>query len=503
MSHILQVEAVCKSFFNVRVLRDVSLSLERGHILGLVGENGAGKSTLMNILGGVLTPDSGSVLVEGRRLALRNPQHAAEHGIAFIHQELNLFGNLTVAENLFVPRFPRRRVLGFPVLDNKTIQQRARQLLELVGLGISTDTLVGDLSPGERQLVEIAKALNVDARILILDEPTTSLTNREAERLFSLIERLRAKDISMIYISHALADVLRLCDEICVLRDGCMVAHGPKSEFSFASMISLMTGQNLEELYPTRQSRASNEPKLEVRHLSQRGVVKDLNFRLNKGEVLGLFGLMGAGRTELARMIFGLDSHAEGDVVIDGVVAQNNTPHDRVRQRVAFVTEDRRQEGLFMEASVASNVAAVALPAYSRFGFVDQDHFAEAVTRVGRSVGLSASALLSREVRSLSGGNQQKVVLSKWFLAKPKVLILDEPTRGVDVVAKHEIYGLMNRFVSEGGALLLISSEIEELLGMCDRILVMRNGEICDHLARPEFNSERILRSAFGAGALP
>ncbi len=501
MSHVLQVDAVCKSFFNVRVLHDVSLLLERGHILGLVGENGAGKSTLMNILGGVLTPDSGSVSVEGRCVTLRNPQHAAQQGIAFIHQELNLFGNLTVAENLFIPCFPRRRVLGFPVLDNKTMQQRTRQMLELVGLSISPGMLVDDLSPGERQLVEIAKALNADARILILDEPTTSLTNREAERLFSLIDRLRGKGMSMIYISHALGDVLRICDDICVLRDGRVVAQGRKSEFSAASMISWMTGQDLKELYPARQSRVSQEPRLEGRHLSERGVVKDLNFRLNKGEVLGLFGLMGAGRTELARMIFGLDSHSEGDVAVDGE-ARDSTPRDRVRQRVAFVTEDRRAEGLFMEASVASNVAAVALPAYSRFGILDKEALAEAVTRAGKSVGLGASALQSREVRSLSGGNQQKVVLSRWFLANPGVLILDEPTRGVDVGAKHEIYGLMGRFVSEGGALLLISSEIEELLGMCDRILVMRNGEICDQLARPEFNSERILRSAFGAGAI-
>jgi len=502
MSHILQVEKVYKSFFNVRVLHDVSLSLESRHILGLVGENGAGKSTLMNILGGVLTPDSGSVSVDGRGVALRNPQHAAQQGIAFIHQELNLFGNLTVAENLFIPHFPRRKILGIPVLDSNAMRQRARQMLELVGLDLSPDMPIDDLSPGERQLVEIAKALNADARILILDEPTTSLTKREAERLFSLIDRLRKEGMSMIYISHVLGDVLRICDDICVLRDGRVVAHGQKSDFTLASMISCMTGKDLEELYPAREPRVSNEPRLQVRHLSERGIVKNLNLSLNAGEVLGLYGLMGAGRTELARMIFGLDSHSEGDIAIDEVVARGSTPRDRVRQGVAYVTEDRRAEGLFMEASVASNVAVVALPAYSRFGVLAKKNLTAAVTRAGKSLGLGASALQAREVRSLSGGNQQKVVLGRWFLASPRVLILDEPTRGVDVGAKHEIYGLMNRFVSEGGALLFISSEIEELLGMCDRILVMRNGEICDQLARPEFNGERILRSAFGAGAI-
>ncbi len=501
MAHILQFDAVNKSFFQVPVLRDVSFSLERGHILGLVGQNGAGKSTLMNILGGVLAADAGAILLDGKRLALRNAQQAADQGIAFIHQELNLFPNLTIAENLLIPRFPSRRVCGIPVLNLREIQQRARQLLELVGLNLSADLLVSDLSLGERQLVEIAKALNVDAKILILDEPTSSLTRREAERLFLLIERLRGRGMSMIYISHVLGDVLRLCDDICVLRDGEVVAHGPKSEFSSDSMISLMTGHDVQELYPARESRPSHEPILDVRGISQPGVVKDISFTVHKGEVLGLFGLMGAGRTELARMIFGLDSYAQGEIVLDGSGDRNSTPKNRVHQGMAFLTEDRREEGLFMEASVAENVAQVALPVFARYGLVDQDRLADAVTQAGVSVGLSAGALQMREVRSLSGGNQQKVILSKWFLAHPKALILDEPTRGVDVGAKYEIYLLINRHVAEGGCLLLISSEIEELLGMCDRILVMRNGELCDNLARPEFESERILRSAFGAGA--
>jgi len=502
MSRILQFDAVNKNFFQVPVLRDVSFSLDRGHILGLVGQNGAGKSTLMNILGGVLAADAGAILLDGKRLALRNAQQAADQGIAFIHQELNLFPNLTIAENLLIPRFPSSRVWGIPVLNLREIQQRARQLLELVGLNLSADLLVSDLSPGERQLIEIAKALNVDARILILDEPTSSLTSREAERLFSLIERLRGRGMSMIYISHVLGDVLRLCDDVCVLRDGEVVAHGPKTEFSCDSMISLMTGHDVQELYPSRESRPSQEPILDVRGISQPGVVKDISFTVHKGEVLGLFGLMGAGRTELARMIFGLDSYAQGEIVLDGSGDRDSTPKNRVNQGMAFLTEDRREEGLFMEASVAENVAQVALPVFARYGLIDQDRLAQAVTQAGTSVGLSAGALQMREVRSLSGGNQQKVILSKWFLAHPRVLILDEPTRGVDVGAKYEIYLLVNRYVADGGCLLLISSEIEELLGMCDRILVMRNGELCDDLARPEFESERILRSAFGAGVV-
>ncbi len=499
MTQLLQLDSIGKSFFGIPVLQDVSLTLAQGRVLGLVGENGAGKSTLMNILGGILRPDSGSIVLDGVRLQLTNAQEAADKGIAFVHQELNLFPNLTIAENLFIPNFPLRKLLGVPMLDKTGMRDRARQLLKLVGLDFSPDRPVADLNPGERQLVEIAKALNVKARILILDEPTTSLTARESERLFSLIGRLIEGDKSIIYISHALQDALRLCDDICILRDGRVVARGPKSEFTPHAMISFMTGKDLKELYPARSPRRFTDSVVDVRRLSQPGVVKDITFSVRKGEVLGIFGLMGAGRTELARIVFGLDGYSSGTVAIGKTLSRRATPRQRVRQRVAFLTEDRREEGLYMEGTVASNVATVALPMYSRIGFVDEKRLSANIAQIGRAVGLSQRALQMREVRSLSGGNQQKVVLSKWFLAKPEILILDEPTRGVDVGAKHEIYQLMNSFVADGGTILMISSEVEELFGMCDRVLVMRRGEICDELEQVEFDRRRILQSAFGA----
>jgi ribose transport system ATP-binding protein len=499
MDRLLEFEAVSKEFFDVPVLHEVSCHLMRGHVLGLIGENGAGKSTLMNILGGVLPADSGAIRFEGKPLVVKGPLHAANQGIAFIHQELNLFGNLSIAENLFVPRFPQRSILGFPVLNKKEMRERAKRALRSVGLEISPEVAVEELSPGERQLVEIAKALNLEVKLLILDEPTSSLSRREARHLFALIERLRRQGMSMIFISHVLGDVLELCDEICVLRDGQVVTQAAKAEFSYDKMISLMTGRKIEELFPSRDTKPSAELALEARSISEPGVARNLSFSLHKGEVLGLFGLMGAGRTELARMIFGLDTFADGSFVIDGTQIRRTTPRKSIDHRVAFVTEDRRDEGLFLDASVAENIAQAALPSFATSGFIERSRLNHAVDQTGNAVGLSAAAMQKSTVKVLSGGNQQKVVLAKWFLAQPNVLILDEPTRGIDVGAKYEIYRLINKFATSGGAVLFICSEVEELLGMCDRILVLRGGEICDDLPRPEFDSERILKSAFGA----
>jgi ribose transport system ATP-binding protein len=496
VDNILQIDSVRKSFFDVPVLKDVSFPLQRRHILGLIGENGAGKSTLMNILGGNLQADSGMIQMDGQPLLSKSPRDAAGRGIAFVHQELNLFLNLSIAENLFISRFPVYAAL--PVIHTKRMNERAQSLLAAVGLNLPPNVLVGSLSPGERQLVEIAKSLNVDAKLLILDEPTSSLTSREARRLFSLIEDLRARGISMIYISHVLPDVLRLCDDVCVLRDGEVVTYGPKSEFSTSGMISLMTGQNLEELFPVRHTSPRDEPALEVRGLSQSGVIRDCTFTLKRGEVLGLFGLMGSGRTELARMIFGIDDFEEGEVLLEGAPVKRQGHKANIRRGLAFVTEDRREEGLFQESSVEDNIAQVAISSFSSSILIDRSHLNIAVKEKGRAVGLSDDALRMRDVKGLSGGNQQKVVLARWFLAGPKVLILDEPTRGIDVGAKHEIYDLINRFAADGGSTLLIASELEELIGLCDRILVMRNGELCDEVTRACFDEERILTSAFG-----
>jgi len=495
---LLTIEGVEKSFFGVSVLHNINLTLQRGHILGLIGENGAGKSTLMNILGGNLQADGGHILLEEAEYAPHNPAEAARRGVALIHQELNLFTNLTVAENIFIDGFPRLK--GLPFIDQRAIKARTRHLLSSIDLDVSPDVLVEKLPPGERQLVEIARALQTDAKVMIFDEPTTSLTTRETRRLFALIERLRASGTSIIYISHVLADVYRLSDEIAVLRDGELVACEEKQQFTTARMISQMVGRNLEQLYPERSAPPTDKVALEVQGLSQAGMVEDINFTLYKGEILGLFGLMGSGRTELARMLFGLDLFTEGTVRVNDVLLQHNSPSASIRQNIAFVTENRREEGLLMESSVAENIALAALPSFalSPLQFIRERRVRERVQQVASQLQIKSRSLEKQAVKSLSGGNQQKVVLGKWLMTEPGIFLLDEPTRGVDVGAKYEIYTIIDDLAAQGAAILFISSEIEELMGLCDRILVMRNGEIQATFAREAFEQEKILLAAFG-----
>ncbi len=497
---LLQFEDIEKSFFGVRVLCKVSFTLGEGRILGLVGENGAGKSTLVNILGGVIHEDAGRIRFRGSEYAAAGPADAFRQGIAFIHQELNLFTNLDVAENIFIGGFPVRRIAGIPWIDSGTMRARAKELLDSVGLQIPCDTPVERLSQGERQLVEIAKALSLSARLIILDEPTTSLTARESERLFSLMDELKGRGISMIFISHDLGDVFRLCDDIVVLRDGSVVASGAVERFSESRVISLMVGRSLDQYYPPRGAKPSGDVLMEVSGLSHPGLVEDISFALHRGEVLGVSGLMGAGRSELARILFGLDPYSRGKIVVKGTDMPSPTPGDAIRSGMAFLTENRREEGLLMEASVADNIALVCLPSYTRAhsGLVKSASLARDVSGAASKLRIRSGCPETQKVRTLSGGNQQKVVLAKWLLSGPSVFILDEPTRGIDVGARHEVYGIINDLVESGAGVLLISSEIEELMGMCDRILVMSAGQIAACVERPEFDREHILSHALG-----
>jgi ribose transport system ATP-binding protein len=497
---LLEFQAISKSFFGVPVLKQVSFGVRSGHTLGLIGENGAGKSTLMNILGGALAPDGGSMHLAGRPYAPGSPDAATHAGVAFIHQELNLFPNLSIAENVFLGRFPCRGGL----IRRRAIRDQTRALLRDVGLELPPDTSVERLSAGERQLVEIAKALAAEPRLLILDEPTTSLTSRETERLFALLGRLRSRGMSMIYISHALSDVLRLCDEIVVLRDGQRVAHAARAEWTVERMIATMVGREIDQLFPKREPRVLHRLLLEVKNLQQPGIVADISFSLHAGEVLGVSGLMGSGRTELARILFGLDPLASGSIRLGGRPIESLTPRQRLASGMAFVTENRREEGLCMEASIADNLALPSVARYARgpAGWIHRPALGAALRRARTAVTLTASAHDTQPVKTLSGGNQQKVVFAKWLLTEPHVLLLDEPTRGIDVGARFEIYSLINQATDRGCGVLMISSEIEELIGMCDRILVMSRGRLKDEIRCHEFDRERILKAALHEGHL-
>ncbi|MBM4026189.1 MAG: sugar ABC transporter ATP-binding protein [Planctomycetes bacterium] len=495
---VLQFEHIGKSFFGAVALEDVSLSVRGGTVLGLIGENGAGKSTLMNILGGVLSADAGGMRLAGRPYSPAGPADAMRAGIAFIHQELNLFPNLSIIDNLFIDGFPRWG--RTPFIHRRQAARRAAEALAAVKLDVAPRTRVERLTPGQKQLVEIAKALHSGARLIIFDEPTTSLTARETQRLFELIERLRRDGCTVLYISHNLGDVLRLADEIVVLRDGRVVQTGPRAQFTVETMIASMVGRQIDQLYPARRSTPGDKVLLAASGVTEPGIVRDISFELREGEVLGLFGLMGSGRSELARILFGLDPFHAGTISLGGKVRRRPAPRASIAGGMAFITEDRREEGLLMEASVADNLALVALPGYRRnriLGTVDQPGLRRALEGMCTALRVKCVNPRSDAVKSLSGGNQQKTVIGKWLLSGPAVCIMDEPTRGIDVGAKHEVYSIINDLAARGTGLLCISSELEELMGICDRILVMSKGRLCGRFQRGEFDQERILAAAF------
>lgn len=501
MTPILEINGISKSFYGIQAVKDVSIHVNAGEILGLIGQNGAGKSTLMNLVGGVVLPDSGSITVQGKPFSPRNPADAYKAGIAFIHQELNLFTNLTIAENIFISGFPRGGFLR--LIDRAEIKKRTRSLLESVGLDLPPNMAVENISPGERQLVEIAKALYQDAALIIFDEPTTSLTARETEKLFAIMRQLKQQGKAIIYISHILNDVLNLADHIAVMRDGALVAFESAAQFDVNRMIALMVGRSIEQLYPARTSHPTQEVVLKLDGVSTSGIVENISFSVHRGEVLGLFGLMGSGRTELARMIFGVDPIERGTVAIEGQpIRTRHSPRASIQNSMAFVTENRREEGLLMSIDIANNIGLVSLKEYAAtpVQVIDKPLLYQAVQQASATLQLKSGDIRTQPAKSLSGGNQQKVVIAKWLMSQPSVFVMDEPTRGIDVGAKYEIYSIIDQLAAKGSGVLIISSELEELLGMCDRILVMSRGEIYGEFTREQFEEERILRAAFREG---
>src|SRR3984957_11110622 len=495
----LNVTGLTKSFFGVRVLHDVSFAAHAGRVLGIVGENGSGKSTTMNVLTGVLLRDAGTVLFDGDPFEPSSRRESDAAGIAFIQQELNVFPNLSVAENLFLAS-PPRCFAPLPFTSRRQMHARARELLRRVDLEVAPNALAGTLSAGERQLLEIARGLSSQARIFILDEPTSSLTAREATRLFDLIRRLQQNEVAILYISHHLEEVLRISDDILVMRDGRITLNARNVGLTANDLILAMVGRSIEALFP-RRTRPTMRPTpvLEVAHLSEPGMLENIDLQVGRGEIVGIAGLMGSGRSELARAVFGLDRHGAGVVRVAGRVLPTGDIGARIAAGVAFLTEDRRHEGLMPEATVADNLSLAALPLFAAgaIGRLQSDRLLQAMRSLGERLNLKSGDIASAPVRTLSGGNQQKVVLGRWLLREPRVFILDEPTRGVDVGAKEEIYRLLAQMADAGMAILVISSELEELLGLCDRIVVMRRGELTAEFERACFDREAILRAAF------
>ncbi|MEW4412593.1 sugar ABC transporter ATP-binding protein [Clostridium sp. AN503] len=488
---ILRLENICKSFFGVQVLYDISLELYEGEVLGLVGENGAGKSTMMNVVGGVLPGDSGTMYVNGKEYKPSSPRMATEAGIGFIHQELSLFTNLSVAENIFIDDYPKK-FAGF--IDKKETCSRTKGFLERYHVDVKNpNTVVGSLSMGTRQMIEILKALVKEAKILIFDEPTTSLSGREKETLFETIRELKKSGYSIVYISHILEDVLLLSDRISVLRDGHVIRTDRTANWTKEEMIRQMVGRDMKQVYPEVQKTIGSETVLETKGLCCAGFVKDVSLQLKKGEILGMFGLMGAGRSEVARAVFGVDPIESGEVIIKGTPFTRITPELCIRNKMAFVTENRREEGLLMPKTVCENAALVLeRDLVGRLGIIDVAREEQMTEKAISEMGVKSADPRTQAVNSLSGGNQQKVVVGKWVVTEPEILIVDEPTRGIDVGAKYEIYKLLKGLAARGAAILFISSEMEELMGMCDSIIAMKDGVISGRVDRSEFSQENI-----------
>jgi rhamnose transport system ATP-binding protein len=488
---VLALAEVSKSFGPVRALRQVSLDLVAGEVHALAGENGAGKSTLVKLLAGVHRPDSGTVLLEGVEVAFGGPADARDAGVAVIYQEPTLFPDLSVAENIFMGRQPRA-ALGR--IDRKAIDRDTRALFTRLGVDLRPDEPARGLSIADQQIVEIAKALSFDARVLIMDEPTAALTGSEVARLFGVVEALRDQGAAVLFISHRLDEIFRICQRVTTLRDGRLIATEPVTGLTEDDLVRRMVGRGLDEMYP-KQDTVPGEVALSVRRLTREGVFTDISFDVRHGEIVGLAGLVGAGRSEVARAVFGIDRWDAGSVTVDGRDLPAGSPTAAMAAGVALVPEDRRAQGLVMGMSIERNIGLAGLRTLSRFGVMrsgaERDRAHDWAIRLQVKFGR-----LTDLVSTLSGGNQQKVVLAKWLATKPTVLIVDEPTRGIDVGTKAEVHRLLSGLAADGIAVLMISSELPEILGMADRVLVMREGRLTAELSRAQATEESIMAAA-------
>ena len=492
---IVELSGIAKHFGGVQALRGVDFRLFPGEVHALVGENGAGKSTLVKILAGIHRPDAGGVKVGGEVVELRSPIQAQALGIAVVQQEPMLFPDLDVAENVFMGRHPRDR---FGRVDWKRMHREVNQLLASLDVSLSSHTPLQGLSVAEQQLVEIAKALSMQARVLVLDEPTAALSAHEVEELFAIVKQLRERGVAILFVSHRLEEVFKIADRLTVFRDGAHIITAPVSEMTTEEIIKHMVGRELSNLFPKSEAEIG-EVVLEVRHLTRAGVFADVSFQLRRGEILGLAGLVGAGRTEVARVLFGIDRAESGEIWLKGKKVRIRSPQHAMDNGIAYVPEDRHQQGLVMNFSIAANVTLPILQQVSRLGLIYPRREQKIAAEYSRQLRVRSTGV-EQLVNTLSGGNQQKVVLSKWLATNPSVLILDEPTRGIDVGAKAEVHRIISDLAGSGLAIILISSELPEVLAMADQVIVLHEGRVTGAFARSEATQERVMFAATGQG---
>ena len=494
---LLKMHNITKTFPGVKALTQVSFTLNQGEVHALLGENGAGKSTLMKVLSGVYQADQGRIYIDEQQVHITDPLSAQQHRISIIHQEFNLFPHLSIAENIFIGR--EFCHIEHCLLDPKQQNAKAKTLLMSLGVNLAPTTKVSSLSVAEQQMVEIAKALSIDARILIMDEPTAALTEKETVKLFEIINMLAQKGVGIIYISHRLEELTQIAHKATVMRDGHYIATRDYSAHIINQLISLMVGRELGDIYPNKQpstSHNSDEILLEVKNLNHQKQFKGINFHLKKGEILGFSGLMGAGRTEVSRAIFGADHFDSGELYLNGKQVHIHSVSDAIKHKIAYLTEDRKRDGLALGLSVGTNIMLSSYEDYSSaFGVIDETRCRTQSEALKQKLNIKTPHL-EQPAKLLSGGNQQKIIIAKWLTRDADIFIFDEPTRGIDVGAKREIYELMHSLTAQGKSIIMISSELPEILGMCDRILVMRNGQITKELSKEQASQEEILKYA-------
>ncbi|MDR1613324.1 MAG: sugar ABC transporter ATP-binding protein [Planctomycetota bacterium] len=488
---LLEAKGIHKKFPGVYALNDVSLQLRAGEVLALLGENGAGKSTLINVLGGVYQADAGEIYIDGKRVGIGNVHESQAHGIAVIHQELVLVPYMTIAENIFLGREPKN-ALG--MVDKKKMNRDAQEIIASVGLHIKVTTQVRKLSVAQQQMVEISKALSLNTRILIMDEPTSSLTTKEVDFLFDTIRRLKTNQVGIIYVSHRMAELFEITDRVSVFRDGRYIDTRVTKDTNVDELVFLMVGRDLEHYY-TRNRSVVDETVLEVRHANYGHALKDVSFSLKKGEILGFAGLVGAGRSELMQSLLGLSGLDSGKVILNGRDIGRLNYAKAQKLGIVMVPENRKTQGLVLKNTVAFNLTLAVLSKFIRKG-VTQRGLESAIAQKSIDTLSIRTPSQRQKAGNLSGGNQQKVVIGKWLATDPRILILDEPTRGVDVGAKADIYAIMDKLVQQGISIIMISSELNEVINMCDRVLVMANGAIAGELGHEDFSQERIMQLA-------